>query len=78
MAFNCAFGLGANASTAMIHLLRTHQGCHPDRSAGEVLVPPEISGAEWRDPEIPSPTMLRQGILPVGCPSEVGVRDMPG
>jgi len=31
---------------------KIHQDCHPDRSATEILVPPEIYGAEWRDPEI--------------------------
>src|SRR5262249_21263103 len=48
-----------------------HQGCHPDRSATRILVPPEVHGAEWRDPEGASLIMLPQGVLPLDCPGHV-------
>jgi hypothetical protein len=38
--------------------------CHPDRSAKGMCSFKKPYGAEWRDPERVSSTMLRQGVLP--------------
>jgi hypothetical protein len=45
------------------------RACHPDRSAKLLVVPTQIYGAEWRDPEELSLATLIQGVLSMECPS---------
>src|SRR5262249_49738351 len=55
--------------------LKIHQRCHPDRSATKSLVLSEVYGAEWRNAERVSLTMLTQGVLPVNCPGHRSLDD---
>ena|SRR5215475_3870290 len=49
-------------------------GCHPDRSARRILVPPELIAA-WRDPGGPSLTILLQGVPSVMVALTVALRE---